>query len=81
MKRSRNGGQKGRDTAKKRFRTETVVSNNSADSVEDICRSVCDNIGRCDEIEYELDFSDILSHVDYRGVMEGLFGGCGLLAV
>jgi hypothetical protein len=78
MKRSRNGGQKGRDTAKKRFRTETVVSNNSADSVEDICRSVCDNLGRCDEIDYELDFSDILSHVDYRGVMEGLFGGCSI---
>ena len=47
MKRSRNGGQKGRDSAaKKRFRTETVVSNNSAESVEDICRSVCDNLGR-----------------------------------
>ena len=78
LKRARTSGIKGRDAVKKRFKSETMVSNNSADSVEDICRSVCDNIGRCDELEYELDFSDILSHVDYRSVLEGLFGGRGI---
>ena len=70
---------KGRETAKKRFKSETVVSNNSADSVEDICRSVCDNIGRCEDVDHELDFSDVLSHIDYRNVLEGLFGGRGMM--
>ena len=70
---------KGRDTVKKRFKSETVVSNNSADSVGDICRSVCDNIGRCEDVDHELDFSDVLSHIDYRSVLEGLFGGRGML--
>ena len=75
QKRARAGGTKGRDTVKKRFKSETVVSNNSADTVEDICRSVCDKIGRCEDLEYELDFFDVLSHIDYKGVLEGLFGG------
>ena len=81
LKRSRtsnSSGAKGRDTVKKRFKSEAVVSNNSADSVEDICRSVCDNIGRCEDVDHELDFSDVLSHIDYRSVLEGLFGGRGM---
>jgi hypothetical protein len=78
QKRARVGGTKGRDTVKKRFKSETIVSNNSADTVEDICQSVCDNIGRCEDLEYELDFFDILSHIDYKGVLEGLFGGRGM---
>ena len=78
IKRSRASGTKGRDTAKKRFKSENVVPNNSADSIEDICKSVCDNIGRCEEVESELDFFDILSHIDYKGVLEGLFGGRGM---
>ena len=69
QKRARVSGTKGRDTVKKRFKSETVVSNNSADTVEDICRSVCDKIGRCEDLEYELDFFDILSHIDYKGVL------------
>jgi hypothetical protein len=73
-----NTGAKGRDTVKKRFKSEMVISNNSADSVEDICRSVCDNISRCEDIDHDLDFSDVLSHIDYRGVLEGLFGGRGM---
>jgi len=77
LKRARVGGVKGRDSVKKRFKSDTVVSNNSADSTEDICRSICDNIGRCEDLEYELDFSDVLSHIDYRSVLEGLFGGRG----
>ena len=75
LKRARATGIKSRDSAKKRFKSEMVVSNNSADSVEDICRSICDNIGRSEELEHELDFSDVLSHIDYRHVLEGLFGG------
>lgn len=75
LKRSRSGGSKGRDTAKKRFKSENVIPNNSADTVEDICKSVCENIGRCEDVESELDFFDILSHIDYKGVLEGLFGG------
>jgi hypothetical protein len=75
LKRARTTGIKSRDTVKKRFKSEAVVSNNSADSVEDICRSICDNIGRCEDLEHELDFSDVLSHIDYRHVLEGLFGG------
>jgi hypothetical protein len=39
---------------------------------------VCENIGRCEDLEYELDFFDILSHIDYKGVLEGLFGGKGM---
>jgi hypothetical protein len=70
---------KGRDTVKKRFKSEAIVSNNSADSVEDICRSVCDNIGRCEDVDHELDFSDVLSHIEYRSVLEGLFGGRGTM--
>ena len=81
LKRSRvnsGGGIKGRDTVKKRFKSEAIVSNNSTDYVEDICRSVCDNIGRCEDVDHELDFSDVLSHIDYRSVLEGLFGGRGM---
>jgi hypothetical protein len=78
LKRSRASGAKGRDTVKKRFKSENVVPNNSADTVEDICKSVCENIGRCEEVECELDFFDILSHIDYKGVLEGLFGGRGM---
>ena len=78
LKRTRTSGIKNRDVVKKRFKSETVICNNSADSIEDICRSVCDNIGRCDDLDYELDFSDILSHIDYRNVLEGLFGGRGI---
>ena len=81
LKRSRTNsgaGVKGRDTAKKRFKSEAIVSNNSADSIEDICRSVCDNIGRCEDVDHDLDFSDVLSHIDYRSVLEGLFGGRGM---
>jgi hypothetical protein len=76
-KRSRASNAKSRDAGKKRFRSDAVVCSNSADSMQDICRSVCDNIGRCDEVDYDLDFSDVLSHVDYRSVIEGLFGGVG----
>ena len=78
MKRARPTGTKNRDTGKKRFKSDTVLSNNSADSVEDICRSICDNIGRCEDLDYELDFSDVLSHIYYRGVLQGLFGGKGI---
>ena len=78
LKRARAGSSKSRDGTKKRFRSEVVVSNNCADSVEDICRSVCEKLGRTDDVDYELDFSDILSHIDYKGVLEGLFGGCGM---
>ena len=78
LKRTRVGVAKVRDVSKKRFRSETVVSNNSADSAEDICRAVCHNLSKCEEVDYELDFSDILSHIDYKGVLEGLFGGCGM---
>jgi hypothetical protein len=78
LKRARVGGIKGRDSVKKRFKSDTIVSNNSADSIEDICRCICDNIGRCEDLEYELDFSDVLSHIDYRGVLEGLFSGRGM---
>jgi hypothetical protein len=78
LKRSRPSSSKGRDTGKKRFKSETVVYNNSADSVEDICRSVCDNIGKCEDLNYELDFSEVLSHIDYKGVLEGLFSGRGI---
>ena len=91
LKRSRAGGgapssggsgsttAKARDTVKKRFKSEAVVANNSADSIDDICRSVCDNIGRCEDVDHELDFSDVLSHIDYRSVLEGLFGGKGMM--
>lgn len=79
LKRSRPNSSKGRDVGKKRFKSETVVYNNSADSVEDICRSVCDNIGKCEDLNYELDFSEVLSHIDYKGVLEGLFSGRGIL--
>ena len=70
-----NAAARARETTKKRFKSETMISNNSADSIEDICRSMCDNIGRCEDVEHELDFSDVLSHIDYRSVLEGLFGG------
>lgn len=72
------GSSGGKETIRKKFKSELPTSNNSADTVEDICRAVCDNIGKCEELEHELDFSDILSHIDYRSVLEGLFGGCGM---
>jgi hypothetical protein len=78
LKRSRTSGTKGRDTAKKRFKSDNIVPNNSADTIEDICKSICDNIGRCEDVECDLDFFDVLSHVDYKGVLEGLFGGRGM---
>ena len=78
LKRTRGGSVKSRESAKKRFKSEIAISNNSADSIEDICQSVRDNISRCDDLEYELDFSDILSHIDYRNVLESLFGGSKL---
>ena len=78
QKRARSGLAKGRDSNKKRFRSEAVISNNSSDSVDDICSAVCNKISTCEEVDYELDFSDVLSHVDYKGVLEGLFGGCGM---
>ena len=78
QKRARTGASKSRDASKKRLRSETVVSNNCADSVDDICRAVCEKLSHTEEVAYELDFSDILSHLDYKGVLEGLFGGCGM---
>lgn len=70
--------QNSKEQSKKRFKSDTTTCNNSADSLNDICRSICENIGRCEDLEYELDFSDVLSHIDYRGVLEGLFGGKGI---
>ena len=46
LKRTRAGAAKVRDVSKKRFRAETVISNNSADSAEDICRAVCHNLSK-----------------------------------
>jgi hypothetical protein len=64
--------------AKKRARSEPAAVSNCADSVDDICQAVCDKLSRTEDVDYKLDFSDILSHIDYKGVLEGLFGGCGM---
>ena len=78
LKRARAGGAKVRDVGKKKYKSDAAVSTNCANSAEDICQAVCQNLSKCEDVDYELDFSDILSHIDYKGVLEGLFGGCGM---
>jgi hypothetical protein len=59
----------------KRQRFDIVDTGSTVDTLEAICRAICANMSRHEEVQFDLDFSDILSCVDYRSILQNLFGG------
>lgn len=54
------------------------ATTNSAESLEAICSAICFNISKCEELHHDLDFADILSCVDYKSILQNLFGNNGI---
>jgi hypothetical protein len=61
--------------AVKRQRFDMSDSASNTQSLDAICRSICTNMNETEELHHDLDFGDILSCVDYKAILQNLFGG------